>query len=492
MHGLGLGATASASASASASAAASADVSSECKTAAVAFTKGATYFGLTSDTVTKTVQQCCQAVKDSNASGADRARVIAECFARAAATAGAAAACIAGGITAPFAGICGTVGSFMADRVMGYDKTQLAAGAAAGIVCGLVSGGTTSTTCFYAAAEVVGWIGDKLGPVIEGIFSPGAAAAREIARRNADNNLYFGSVESVRQAQDAVYSQWTASINRVWDLFTEAFPSGYYAMARAKLGFGNDYHSIALAFLKMGVPTTIMPQVDFAKHQKDTYPACEAFGKKVAGSYGDTSAVCPPGLVDKFYAALTVAKNSHDETQAAKQAASELVSAANLFFLQLPMAEAALASRIAVVAIAVKQQEALDQAKAASRAQLATRAVTAAGVAEAAADAALKGNAKEGKAAIQRAKNRYDMALAAYELLLDSFGKRTNAAEATVAAVACSKDASCQAAQRAVARAKAASELAVANASSATTKRYLIGAGAAAAVAGGAYLFLRK
>lgn len=486
LHGMGLGATVSANASVTASA----DVSSECKTAAQAFTKAATYFGLTSDAVTKTVQQCCQAVKDSNASGADRARIMAECFARAAATAGAAAACVAGGITAPFAGICGTVGAFMADRVMGYDKTQLAAGTAASIVCAVASGGTSSTGCFYAAAEVVGWIGDKLGPAIESIFSPGAAAARERARRKAESDLYRASRESVFAAQEEAYAQWSASVNRVWDLFLQAFPSNYYALAKSKLGFGNDYHSIALAFLNAGVPTTIMAQAEFGKHKKDTYPACEAFGKKVGGTYGATSPICPPALIDQFYKITTEAGS--DMVNAAAKVAQELTATANMFFLQLPMAEAALASRVAVVAIAVKQQQALDEAAQASRANLATKALAAAGVAEAAADAALKGNAEEGRKAVERAKNRYDQARAAYDMLLDSYGKRTNAAQAAVVAMICAKDADCKRAGAAVDRAQAAVDLTIKNAATATTRRYLLGVGAAAVIAGGAYYFTRK
>lgn len=476
--------------SASASVSTSEDVSKECKAAGIAFTKAATYAGLTSEAVTKTVTQCCQAVKDSNASASQRAKIMAECLARAAATAGAAAACIAGGITAPFAGVCGTVGAFVADRVMGYNKTQLAAGTAAGIVCAVASGGTSSAGCFYAAAEVVGWVGDKLGPAIEGIFNPGAANEREIARRRADNALYFGSVEKVREAQDDVYEQWKVAVNRIGDLFVAAFPSNYYTLARSKLGFGNDYHSIALAFLSAGVPMTILPSSKVGECQGGKVcRLCENFAKQ--SLWGTTlSPVCPPDLLQKFYAA--VEDNSKSTSQAAGQAAAELTAVANQFFFQLPLAEAAIASRIAVVALAVKQQQALDEAAQASRANLATKAETAAGVAVAAADAALKGNAEEGRKAVARAKNRYDVALAAYNLLLDGYGKRTSQAEAAVVAIACAKDVDCKRAGAAVERAKAAAALAVKNASSATTKRYLLGAGAAAAIAGGVYFFTRK
>ena len=484
-----MGATVTANASASISK--SEDVSKECKEAGVAFTKAATYAGLTSDAVTKTVTQCCQAVKDSKASGGERTRILAECFARAAAAAGAAAACIAGGITAPFAGVCGTVGAFVADRVMGYSKNQLAAGTAASIVCAAASGGTSGTACFYAAAEVVGWVGDKLGPALEGIFSPGAANRRELAKRRADSLLYFGSVEKVREAQEDVYEQWTASVNRIGDLFIAAFPSSYYALARSKLGFGNDYHSIALAFLNHGIPMTILPSSKITECQGGKVcRLCENFARQ--NLWGTTlSPVCPPDLVQKFYAVVN-ASGAKSTSQIASQAAAELLPIANSFFFQLPLAEAAIAARLSVVAIAVKQQQALDEAAQSSRANLATKTEAAAGVAVAAADAALKGSAEEGRKAVARARNRYDVALAAYNLLLDGYGKRTSQAEAAVVAIACAKDVDCKRAGAAVERAKKAADLAAKNAASATAKRYLLGAGAAVAIAGGVYLFTRK
>lgn len=480
---LGLGAEVSASASASAAV----SVSSECKAAADSFSKAAKYFGLTSDAVNKTVAQCCQGVKDSTLDTEGRAKLLLECFARAAATAGASAACLTAGVTAPFAGVCGTVGAFIADRVMGYDAQQLGVGTAAAIVCTAASGGSAGAGCFYAAAEVVGFVSDTLGPIIESIFDPGAKARREYARRRADLSLYNASADAVRDAEAAAAEQWHDSVNRIWDLFEEAFPSQYRSLASSKLGFTNTYSSLATAFQNAGVPLHTMPSEELATHNQGTYAACEIYGRMVKGTYGPLSPLCPPFIANEFYARLTDINGN-----AAKEAANELLGVVNAFFTALPLAEAGLAARIAVVAIAVKQQQALDEAAQASRANLATKVVSAAGVAVAAADAALKGNAKEGRAAVARAKNRYDMALAAYNLLLDSYGKRTTAAEAAVVAMTCAKDADCKRAAAGVERAKAAAELAVKNAASATTKRYLIGTGAAAAVAGGVYLFLKK
>lgn len=484
----GLGATVSANASASASG----SVSSECSAAGDAFTKAATYVGLTSGAVKKVVSQCCEAFKKSSGNTESRTKDMAECFARAAATAGAAAACVAGGITAPFAGVCGTVGAFVADRVMGYSKTQLAVGVGASIVCSVATAGTTSTACFYAGAEVVGWVSDKLSPVIEGIFSPSAAADRVRAQRRADNALYFDNVEKVHEAQENIADAWRASVNRIWDLFDGAFSPNYRALAREKLGFYDEYTSIALTMMNMGVPVTVMPQAELARHTKDTYVACEAYGKKVGTSYGNLSPLCPPGVIDAFYKAIETAKGSHDESRIAAAATKELLALTAMFFFQLPLVEAALAAKIAVVAVAVKQQEALDQATHYNRSQMATKAEGAAGVAEAAADAALKGDAAESKAAVQRAKNRYDVAVAAYNMLLDTFGARSSAGAAAGVAAACAKDVDCKRAGVAVARAKAASELAVKNAAHAASMRLLMGAGVAAGVAGIAYYFLRK
>ena len=487
LNGLGVAVSASASASTSTS------VSSECNAAGDAFTKGATYVGLTSSAVKKVVTQCCEEFKRNSGSAEERTKGMAECFARAAATAGAAAACIAGGITAPFAGVCGTIGAFMADRVMGYNKTQLAAGVSASIVCTAATAGAGSAICFYAGAEVVGWVGDKLSPLVEGIFSPSAAADRERAKRRADYALYFGTVEKVREAQDDIVGAWRASVNRIWDLFDGAFSPSYRALARQQLGFGDDYSSIAMAMMNAGVPISAMPQADFAKHTKDTYPACEAYGKQVNGSLGPTSPLCPPFVLDTFYTAIQTAGNgSHEQANIAAQVAKSLLVVAGAFFFQLPLAEAALAAKIAVVAVAVKQREALDQAASYSRSQMATKAEAAAGIAEAAADAALKGNAAESTAAVARAKNRYDVAVAAYDMLLDSFGARTSSGAAASVALSCSKDVDCKRAGVAVARAKNAADLAVKNAEHAARTRLLLGAGAAAAVAGIAYYFLRK
>lgn len=462
--------------------------SKECSEAGEQFTKVAQYLGLTSDAVSKTVSQCCEVGK--KASG-DRSRLVYECLLRASATAGAAAACVAGGFTAPFAGVCGTVGAFMADRIAGYNKTQLSAGVAAGILCGVVTGGTTSGACFFAAAEVVGWVGDTLDKAIEGIFDPGAAARREVAKRAADNAALSDSQDKVLKVQDVIIGQWKDSVNRLWDLFETAFSPAYRTLAASKLGFGNNYQSIALALRGAGVPTYVMNSAELVKHKAETYPACEIYGRQVGGKWGQPSPVCPP-FVDTMYKPYEGGGGSHESAERAKQMAADIMKASDLFFAMLPQAEAMLASKITVTAIAVKQQEALDQAAAYTRSQFATKAASAAASATAAADAALHGDAKESKAAVARAKNRYDMAVAAYNMLFDSMGSHKTAAETAAVTALCAKDPSCQKASDAVARAKAASELAVQNAAKATTKRYVIGAGITAAVAGGIYYFLIK
>ncbi len=239
--------------------------------------------------------------------------------------------------------------------------------------------------------------------------------------------------------------------------------------------------------LNAGVPVTIMSQAELAKHSA-SYPACEAYGKQVNGTFGNQSPLCPPLVLDTFYAAIQSAKDSHSESQIAAATAKQLLALTGQFFFQLPLVEAALASKIAVVAIAVKQQEALDQAKNFSRVQMAARAESAAGNVEAAAAAALKGNAAEGERSVQRAKHYTDVAMAAYKVLLGAYSTQS----ASSAAGSCASDANCTRARVAVARAQAASALAVKNAAHAARMRILLGVGVAAGTAGAAYYFLRK
>ncbi len=482
LRGIGAAATVSASASAPPS------TSSECNAAGDAFTKGATYVGLTSGAVKKVVTQCCDEFKRSTGTAGERTKGMAECFARAAAMAGAAAACVAGGITAPLAGVCGTIGAFVADRVMGYDKKQLAGGIAASIICSAATAGAGTTQCFYAGAEVVGWVGDKLSPVIEGIFSPGAAAARVRAQRSADNALYFGSVDKVREAQQEIIGAWQASVNRIWDLFDGSFSVNYRTLARQTLGFSDDYASIAQVMMSAGVPISVMPQAELAKHKRDTYPACEIYGKKVGGSFGTPSPLCPPLVLDAFYTAIQAATDSHSEAQIASVTSQRLLALTGAFFFQLPLVEAALASKIAVVAVAIKHQEALDQAVTFSRSQFATRAESAAGNAEAAADAALKGDAAESERSVQRAAHYAEVSRAAYKVLLGAYATQS----ASGAAGSCASDVNCTRARVAVVRAQAAAALATKNAAHAANKRLLLGASITVGIAGAAYYFFGK
>ena len=419
---------------------------------------------------------CCTEVRrQSGKSAAEKAQGVAQCVARGAAI----AACIAAGpatygVTVAFAPLCGKIGAWVANRVMGWDTKQKVTAGVADVICGAT--GPAGAICGFAAAELMGWMSDKLGPVVEGIFHPGAAADRERAKRRTDNKIYWASVASVRASETQIVEQWTASVNRIWSLFESTIAPADRADAKKRLGFGADYHSIALAMVNGGVPLGIMAQAELAKHHTDTYPACEVYGRKVNGSYGAPDPICPPFTLQLFYTAIQGAKSSHEESAMAEAASVKLAALATTFFNKLPQVEAAMATKCAVLATAYKQQRALAEAQAATEATLVAKAVAAAAAAEIAAAAAFSFSSDTRDRSIATAQAQYRIAAQAKVLL-------------TFAASTAPSSASARKMSAALTRAQVARVKAKNNALHA---QWVAGGVAAAGIVGIGYLFLRK
>lgn len=468
-------------------------VSPECKAAGEAFAKVAQWAGLEPGLIAKTIGECCQSFEHASGSTGDKAKAMAKCFAKAGALAAGAAACTATGAGAVVAGLCASVAAAIMGRLLTYDTTQVVVGVLAAAVCGLVTGGVAAPVCFFAAAELTAWLSDNVGPVLESIFHPSAAANREKARRKAEHELYFKTVDSVQKTQAVINEQWSASVNRIWELFDAAFPANYRAQAKTSLGFGGDYHSISLTLLNAGVPYTIYPFTNAAgvQHTVDTYPLCEALGKKVNGTYGPLAPICPVDIVDIFYKGTMGGK---DTTQALKEVMPKIEKDVNAFFMVLPIVEAILASRITMLAISIKSQELLENAHKATRSQLGSRVILAATMAESAANSAKSGNAKERARYVLRAKQQYDIADAAYKKLMhDEYGGTpTSAKAAAMQQVACENDPVCFRVSKAIKRAAAAKKNAPIFAAQAARNRMLIGGALVAGVAGATYLAVRR
>ncbi len=423
----GLGAEVSASASAS-TAAPTNNVSAECKTAADAFVKAATYVGLTSDSVKKVVTTCCEEFKRSGGSASSRAKGLAECFARASATAGASAACIAGGITAPFAGVCGTVGAFVADRVMGYNKTQLAAGVLASIVCSAATAGSTSTSCFYIGAELVGWIEDSIGPIIEGIFNPGAAKKRELAARAAFQSLTAARADLLLRADAAIREMWSNSIKSIKDMYqgtVGSLPASYQTKAQQILGFAPNYAGVASALVAAGVPATPMGWPIDGKGSKvgDRLRAQRA----VNGGHGCESTaegclndgyseVCPFSFSDLYMTLFysqgmdKLTGDTRDRQVAfEKQSLAAMQALANGMLPAMQQAMATVAANVAITVVGLKQQALIEETKTKDTAKFVATAVQAAKAAEAAAAGAKSWDSATRQKSIATAQNKYEI-----------------------------------------------------------------------------------
>lgn len=461
------------------------------------------------------IEKCCLAIKSSDpVAMADAAG---ECVTRGVSSAAGASGCLAAGaalgpitggastavgaLMSPLCGkVAGELGAFVYNRVAGYNAGQLLAGGIAGAACGVVSGGAAAGFCFFVAAELAGWISDTLGPVIEGIFDPGAANRREQAARAAVHQL----MKKTREAREAFDEQyrllWAESITSIKDTYKALFKTASaQATAKKILGFGPTYDEIAKAFVASGAtptPANWSVFAAFLDYQKRTGgPGCANLDRAPWDSY---SAVCP-FMAQYFYDTMEEAWVKSGDTSRASRIAFEERTALQLDGLARSIwpnsvkAISDVVSRVAGVAIYIKQKEIAEQIAALDRAKLAIRASGAAAYAEDAAKRALRAtSSQEAQRLVDRAKNKRDIAVAAYEMLLDSYGKRTTAAETAVVALLCARDDECKKAAAAAERAEGAAELAEKNATISAAKRYAIGAAIVAGIAGGVYYFTRK
>jgi hypothetical protein len=457
------------------------------------------------DYIDSTFVKCCQDIKKmSGMSTKDKAKGIGQCAARGAATGACmAAGVVTFGITAAIAPLCGTVGAAVFDRVMGWDTKQWVAAGVGAAVCAAVSAGLAGPLCAFAAAELVGWISDALGPVFDGIFNPSAAKDRELAARAAFHSLSAATQDLMYQANDAVIELWSNAIKSIKDVYVDTvglLPASYQAKAQQLLGFAPKYDGIARALAAAGARTTALVWKidsnggtvgDRLHYQRDKGGGYGCEGTAEGCMKDGYSEICPFSFSDfymnmYFAAGMDKLKGKTRDQQMAfdQNALSVMQALASKILPEMQQAIAVVSSKVATVGTGVKQQSLLDAAQQATRATFATRAAIAASGAEAAADAAGKGFTKERVKSVTKAQLKYDIAKAAYTALLSTYGS------AAAASVACAKDADCKKANLAVERARIASESAITRSRNAAVLHTAVGVGAAAGVA--YFLFLRK
>ena len=457
-------------------------VSESCRKAAGSISDVGKYAGLSPAQTEKLIADCCSGFGEGGTAGERTAR-LAECLTRAGAAAYGSVACTVLG--APYlAGLCASVGGLLADRVIGYDTSGKVAFAAGNLACG--------PTCGFVVAELMGFFTDTLGPLVSGIFDPNAAKRRAAEQRKAAWAAYNATEEAMRVAETQTIAAWTASVNRIWSLYEKLFQTTAARVdATAALGISATYSSIVAAMIAAGVPYGRMSDADVKFHQEDVAKrgsegagGCEVYGKKRNGSYGPVSGLCPPFWWQRFNPLVM-----SQSLESAPAIANELVAQINDFFLRLQVVEAMLSTRIAMYATVQRATQAIKDSK--SRTTLAVKAARGATLAEAAADAALKGGAEEGRRSVERAKIGYDLAVASYAAALDTFGDRSTPGGAAAASAACRLNKDCQKATAAVARANHAYAAAKENAAAAASKRMVVGALVATGAAGAAFLLLK-
>jgi hypothetical protein len=482
------------------------------------------------DYIDKTIVKCCEDVKRKwGLSFEDQVKGIIECGARGGATATCmAAGVVTYGITTVLAPLCGEVGAFVAKRVTGYSGVQLGAAITAAVACGAFTGGLLSPLCGIVAAELIGWLSDAVGPIIEGIFDPGAAKRRELAARDAYHKAIEANEKACEEADEKYRLAWGMGIGSLKELYRKAFPTAaLQAKAKKVLGFGGSYDEIARAMAKSGAGTSANPfgqnkgkRGCYGDHPDWECPGCEQFDYVKSAKFADPrwkgtpwdgiasswvvegrkdpwSDICPFSL-HRFYLterqkALGDKPKRDQVTAWEKKFVPTIAAIASQIYPAMVQAITAVGSKITSIAVALKQQELFEAAQNATREQLATRATRAASTAEAAADAALKGSAQEGKRAIVKTRQQYDIAVAAHDRLLGTFGEKpTSSGAAASRAIACAQDRYCKMSGSAVTRAKAAMINAPLFARRASNRRLLIGAALVAGTTGAALVFTRK
>lgn len=289
---------------------------------------------------------CCQDVRSGSGSAKDKAEGVALCIERgvavgigaAAGAATASAVCTATGVGAAVAPVCGAIGSaigaLLGSRVAGYttgSKVMLGVGTA---ICG--------PSCGFVLAEMSEFLSETVGPIISGIFSPGAANQREKERRRAEHSALLASEQAMRDAEAATVEAWKASINRIWDLFDKMFPAKSQKTEATKaIGISASYLGIAAAYLRLGLPLDKLPDATVERYRKQGAQGCEIYGRKVDGSYGPVTGVCPPFWWQRF-----LADPRNTKASAAPVIAADLADDINLFFEKLQAAEITLAAQI--------------------------------------------------------------------------------------------------------------------------------------------------
>ena len=461
------------------------------------------------------VVSCCQDIQKGSGSAGDKAKGVAVCIAKgtakvAGAVAGATAATalcaaagtVTAGITAALAasGVCGAIGAVIGsvvggwvyDRVAGYSTGQKIAGAVGGVVCGIVSGGIAASFCAFAAAELVGWISDELGPVVEGIFHPGAKAERERAARAAFHALDERTAKYRNDADDAMRSLWSQSISSIKAMYQQSIgllgPS-YQAEAIKILGFSPTYDGIAKAFVAAGGASTPLHwAADQSGHTVgDRLRANHAGGGSGCEStavgclHDGYSEVCPFSFNDYYMAFWNLVnwKGTGRDTLIAfdNKMLAQMQAIAGGIFDGTQQAISNVVAQIMTTATLLKQQEFQDQAKAANEARLLASASKAAAKAQAAAKQATSWSSDVREQALARAEEQYNIAKQARALLLYAGSTTVTASAASVQKMA-----------GYVASAQAALALANKNAAHA---QLMVGAAAATGVAAAGYLLMR-
>lgn len=485
------------------------------------------------------IVECCEEIKrGSGGTVGQKVKGIADCIGHNVARAGgailgtaaAAAACAATGIGASIAVFCGmvggalggAVGGFIYDRVSGYSTTQIVGGLVAGAVCTAFTG-IAGPFCAMAAAELIGWLSDSVGPIIEGIFDPGAAKRRELAARAAYHHAIEANEKSSQQADEHYQIAWGLGVHALKELYRKAFPSAAdLVKAKKILGFGPVYDDVARAMRSAGASAMELTFVSKGTRGCFADPAWECANcgdkdyirTKPASSSSDPwdgiiaawtvegrpqwSNICPFSIY-QFYLTereKALGKNPSRDAVTAWEIkfAPSVKEMADQIYPAMVKAIANVATQITTAGVALKQQQVIQAAHTATRENMAVRIANAASRAEAAADAAKKGGKEEGKRSVQRANQQYDIAVTTYnKLLFDEFGgKPTSSGAAASQAISCARDVSCRKAGAGVARAAVAKKNAPIFAAQAANHRLILGGVIAASVVGATYLAIRK
>lgn len=448
--------------------------------------------------IDSTFVKCCQDIKKmSGMTLKQKADGIGQCAARGAATGACmAAGVVTFGVTTALAPLCGTIGAAVYDRVSGYDTKQWVAAGVGAAVCSAVSAGVAGPICAFAAAELVGWIADELGPLFDSIFSPNAARDRELAARKAFHALVAQNEKMKAEADQAVRDLWSNSIKSIKEAYNGSLallPAAYRSKAQQALGFAPLYDGIAGALRAAGAPITPLTwPVDASSTVGDRLLAqraragygCEGTAEGcIKDGYSE---ICPFSFSDLYMTAYysqgmdKLTGNTRDKQVAfEKYALSMMQGMAGWILPRMQQAIAVVASKVATVMAGLKQQSLLEAAKAKDDAKIVATAWSAAKAAEKAASDASSWSGSRREKALAQAERKYEVVVRASGLLTFA------AAPGAPAPSAAHRSKMADAVQRAGAAVKLAK-------SNARTAQLTLGAGVAIGVAGIGYVLLRR